>query len=413
MGGSDPGSGALSALERAARPGRVRGIGLELWERALADRERAGPTLSRGLREARALHSGERRTVQEVLYALIRAERGLRALVGDDPLDAWLGQLVLAGLDPAVASAERPGAWDTLRERFDALPSTLRHSVPDELASRLLTQLGAEEADRFWQSSDRRAPMVLRAHLRRAGTRDRLSARLREEGIETTPVGARGLRVEGRANVEGSRAYRDGWLELQDEGSQRLTDLVGDGPGTLLDLCAGAGGKSLALADRGHRVVAADVRPRALAELEQRAKRGGVRIETVTLPEGDLPASLARRVFDTVLVDAPCTGTGVFRRHPADRWRWSPERSAALADLQRTLLERGAARVAPGGRLIYATCSVDRAEDEDVVEAFLASHPEWEVADTLRTWPHRDGTDGFYGCVLTASTSRSRSSSVL
>ncbi|MCA9490530.1 MAG: RsmB/NOP family class I SAM-dependent RNA methyltransferase [Myxococcales bacterium] len=404
---------SAEGLERAARPGRTRGIGVELWERALADRLRAGPTLSRGLREARALHSAERRTVQEVLYGLIRTERGLVALVGDDPLDVWLGRLVLSGLDPRVAAEERPGPWEGLRERFDVLPTALRHSVPDALAARIEAQLGLEEADRFWVASGRRAPMVLRAHLRRAGTRDRLASRLREEGIETTPVGARGLRVEGRANVEGSRAYRDGWFEVQDEGSQRLVDLVGDGPGTLLDLCAGAGGKSLALADRGHRVVAADVRPRALAELEQRAKRGGVRIETVALPEDHVPTALARRRFDVVLVDAPCTGTGVLRRNPADRWRWSPGRTSELAALQGTLLERGASLVAPGGRLVYATCSVDRAEDEDVVQAFVDAHPAWEAAETLRTWPQRDGTDGFYGCVLTASTSRSRSSSEL
>jgi 16S rRNA (cytosine967-C5)-methyltransferase len=141
-------------------------------------------------------------------------------------------------------------------------------------------------------------------------------------------------------------------------------------------------------------VTSLDVRPAALAELRKRARRAGARVRTVELADdGPVPVPAASRV----LVDAPCTGSGVLRRHPELRWTY---RLRELLPLQVAILDRAATVVRPGGRLIYATCSVLREEDEDQADAFLARHPGWTRVRELRTWPHVDGCDGFYAAVL-------------
>lgn len=393
------GEGAL--LRKAAGPGRIRGIGVELWARAAADRARAGRVVADGLRRARALHSAERRLVGDQLAALVRTGRGLARVLGtEDPDRLWVAALVRAGLppdeagDPALASlaADWAALGSDPRERL-----RWWHDWPDAFAEALLSELGPDEALGFAAASDARAPIDLRVpdRLDREGVR----ASLLRDGVATVPVGRVGLRVVSGRGVEASAAFREGRVEIQDLGSQHLGDLVGAEPTDVLDLCAGAGGKSLQLAARGHRVVAADPRPEALRELQRRAQRARTPVKAVLADAGDAPELRGRR-FDAVLVDAPCSGTGTWRRAPTARWTWSAEAERAHAARQRRLLDRAAAFVAPGGRLVYGTCAVGRAEDEDVVDAFLAAHRGWRVAARLRTWPHRDGTDGFFGAVL-------------
>jgi 16S rRNA (cytosine967-C5)-methyltransferase len=392
---------------RAAGPGRVRGIGVALWEAVLAEPARAGATLRRGLRAARALHSGERRLVQDALYGLIRRRDALVAVLGtDEPLVLWLGWLVLErGLSAATAAEARPdlpwdgltAAWAAQGEGMPLVPRlALRHSAPEALVRRTVAILG-DEAEAFWVASDERAPVTLRANRRRC-TAAELSARLAGEGVETAPVDGLpdALTVVGRANVEGTRAFAAGWFEVQDAGSQRVAALVGGGP--VIDACAGAGGKALALAARGLEVLALDVRARALDELGRRAKRAGVRVGRRVVGEDRWPDDLPRAPW--VLVDAPCTGTGVLRRHPEHRWQVDDAAVATRAGVQGALLRRAAGQVLPGGHLVYATCSVLRQEDEDVVEAFLGEQPGWEMTRALRTWPQRDGCDGFFAAVL-------------
>lgn len=396
-------------LVRAAQAGRIRGITLALWAEVKADRRSARTVFGRGLREARALHSAERRLVQDGLYGLVREEEALKALLGtDEPLPLWLGWLVRRGLEPARAEAEHPGAWDTLNARWSTLGDdaliverlALRHGVPVGAVRRIVAMLG-DEAPAFFDASDARAPIEIRTN-RRTCTREALADRLRDEGIATVPLDVPdGLQIVGRANVEGSRAFRDGWFEVQDAGSQRLVGLVApDGP--VIDVCAGAGGKALALAALGVPVVALDIRRGALLELERRARRAGVRIETRLVSADRFPDDLPPA--SRVLVDAPCTGSGVLRRHPDHRWQLGEEDIAAAAALQRRILGDAARLVAPGGRLIYGTCSVLRDEGEDVIAGFLAEHPEFVVhGEPMRTWPQRDDCDGFYAATLSRS----------
>jgi 16S rRNA (cytosine967-C5)-methyltransferase len=392
-------------LERAAAPGRMRGIGLALWREARSRPSWTGRIFAEGLREARALHSGERRLVQELLYALIRGERRLAwALGDDDPEQLWLAALVVAGLSPEVAAGHYPGPWSSLLARWERcgedLPLAervaLRHHWSAALAERLAVQL-PDELEVFATASDTRAPTDVRANPRRCSA-EALAARLSADGVESAPLSVPGgLRIVGRHNLLGSAAFREGWFEVQDQGSQQVAALV-EPTGLVIDVCAGAGGKSLAFAAAGAEVLALDVRSTALAALQRRAERAGVRIRTRRIAPEGLPADLP--LAERVVVDAPCTGTGTLRRHPERRFV-DPEDLERLCGLQRRLLREAATRVAPGGRLVYATCSVLTEEGEDVVRALRDAEPSFTLHTELRTWPHRDGADGFYVAVLT------------
>lgn len=343
---------------------------------------------------------------------MVRRHRGLIEVLGTDaPIALWTAWLVLEGLDPDVADEVLPGPWHSLVDEFDALGTSpaerlaLRHSLPDHLARRLVKNLGPAEAQAFMEASDQRGPLTIRANRLRT-TRDALRERLQGDGIASspTPHAPDGLILEGRHNLEALPSFKEGWFEVQDEGSQRLAMLVAPvGPGsTVVDFCAGAGGKSLAIAALGAEVTALDVRRDALDELDRRAQRAGAPIRVTHIANrGPLPPEVATMQADCVLVDAPCTGTGVLRRHPEHRFLIDKRTVRDQSEVQSKILQRAAPLVAPGGRLVYGTCSVLTAENEHVVEQFLARHPTFEpVAEPLHTGPHLDGSDGFFGMVL-------------
>jgi 16S rRNA (cytosine967-C5)-methyltransferase len=370
--------------------------------------------LDRFLRAHRALGSAARAAVAEAVFGVGLWRRRLRVSVGrgDAPPRVLLAALArdLGGLRDACA---------VLGLAPDALPpvpapaATLadRWSLPGWLAD-ALEEAAGPEAVLLAAALAEPAPIALRANLLRT-TRDGLAARLAAEGIPVHPgqLAPAALVLDAtRANLWGTEAWREGLFEVQDEGSQLVAAVVGARQGeTVLDLCAGAGGKTLGLAaDVGPSgtVHAADPDPERLARLAVRARRAGaanVRIHGAAPPD-DLTA-------DRVLVDAPCSELGVLRRGPDLRWRLDPAAFAALPPLQRAILDRAARHVRPGGRLVYATCTMRRAENEDVALAFEAGHRELSRvapgpgaplvgADRfLRTLPHRDGADGFFAAV--------------
>ena len=266
-------------------------------------------------------------------------------------------------------------------------------SCPPPLVELLASSLELDGADAFLAACNVPGPRVLRANTLRI-TRDALAERLRGEGIATSPgkVSPLALVVEGRANLFGCASWRAGLFEVQDEASQTAALACAAKPGdVVVDLCAGRGGKTLALAaqmeDRG-RLWVNDVDEAALKDMQPRLRRAGVTCARRGLPE---PASA-----DVVLVDAPCTSLGTLRRSPDLRFTIDLARIPALTALQRHLLDEGARLVRPGGRLVYATCSVLRAENADVAAAFLAAQAGF-AAGTWRTWtPQDDGTDGFF-----------------
>jgi len=255
-------------------------------------------------------------------------------------------------------------------------------------------------------------------------TRDEAAAALADADVTAapTPHSPVGLRLEGRANIAGLAAYRDGLVEVQDESSQLAALLVGAKPGMrVLDLCAGAGGKSLALAaamgNRGS-ILACDTDAKRLARLAPRLARSGARIvETRTLG-GKSKAKDTLGKFDRVLVDAPCSGSGTWRRHPDAKWRLTPAKLAEYFVAQAALLRQAAEHVRPNGRLVYAVCSILPAEGAAQVEAFLSVNRGWRAIPADKAWreaigskapfdgphmlltPHRHRTDGFFAAVL-------------
>jgi len=266
------------------------------------------------------------------------------------------------------------------------------------------------------------APLDLRVNLLR-GTRDDARAALLAEGLETTPtpLSPWGLRIDGRRAVTSGPAFQTGLVEIQDEGSQLVAALVGATPDMrVVDWCAGAGGKTLALAmlmqNRGQ-LVACDVSAPRLEGATRRLRRAGVsNTERHLVAPGDKWAKRRAGTFDRVLVDAPCTGTGTWRRNPDARLRLRELDLQELVPKQASILDTAARLVRPGGRLIYATCSLLPDENEAQVDAFLTRQPAFRVVPLAEAWtleaplpcpgpylsltPLRHGTDGFFGAVL-------------
>jgi 16S rRNA (cytosine967-C5)-methyltransferase len=349
--------------------------------------------LDRFLRARRELDADGRRAVAEALFGVGLWRRRLRWHAGDEAAPRLL-----------LASLLRDLAGRTDASELLGLPAG---PLPDWLSDAL--DVAGEEADQLAGALCLPAPVCLRANAGRIG-RDALAARLRAEGIATRPgsLAPHALLVESpRPNLFGSPAWREGLFELQDEGSQLLAEVVGTRAGdAVLDLCAGAGGKTLSLAAAagpGGAVHAADPDGDRLRRLRDRAARAGA--ANVHVHGAAPPAALQ---VDRALVDAPCSELGTLRRGPDLRWRLDPAAFAALPPLQLALCEGAAAHVRPGGRLVYATCTFRREEDEAVALAFEARHPEFArlrpAAPTacvtgegfLRTWPHRHGCDGFF-----------------
>ncbi len=279
------------------------------------------------------------------------------------------------------------------------------HSHPEWLVGRWLTRYGVDDTER-WLAFDNQSPALCLLPNRTLASREALEAELTADGVETerTTRAPHGLRVIAGQALS-TRAFREGRCLVQDEASQLIGELVGAQRGErVLDLCASPGGKTVAIAgDLGSTglVVASDVRRHRLRVLSDTLGRCRVaRARVVHVPaSGALPFLAAS--FDRVLVDAPCSGLGTVRRDPDIRWRASESDLPALAATQLTLLERTAALVRPGGSLVYSTCSSEPEENQQVVAAFLAAHPDFSEAHVHQTLPFRDGLEAFFGSVLT------------
>jgi 16S rRNA (cytosine967-C5)-methyltransferase len=266
------------------------------------------------------------------------------------------------------------------------------------------------------------APLDLRVNTLKA-SREQAQAALAAEGIPTepTPLSPWGLRIPNRRAVTSGAAFLGGMVEIQDEGSQLVAALVAATPGMrVADWCAGAGGKTLAIAmtmeNQGH-IVACDVSEKRLEGAVKRLRRAGIHnVERHLTTEGDKWVKRRAESFDRVLVDAPCTGTGTWRRNPDGRLRLSETDLAELEPKQARILDTAARLVRPGGRLIYATCSLLTAENDSQIESFLARHPSFNPLPLSQIWqlpaampcagpylcltPRQHGTDGFFAAVL-------------
>ncbi|HKU48161.1 MAG TPA: RsmB/NOP family class I SAM-dependent RNA methyltransferase, partial [Burkholderiales bacterium] len=251
--------------------------------------------------------------------------------------------------------------------------------------------------------------------------RDAARTRLAELEAADTPYSPAGLRLAGKPAINRHPLYAEGLVEVQDEGSQLLAWLLGPRRGEMIaDYCAGAGGKTLAAAMlmRGTgRVYAMDISPKRLAALAPRAARAGItNVHSVVLGADGARAKRLAGKLDRVLVDAPCSGFGTLRRNPDLKWRHGPTAIDELTGKQRRILAAAAQLVKPGGRLVYATCSILQEENDAVADNFLGSHPDFtplscaellaaqriplDTGERLRLLPHRHGTDGFFAAAF-------------
>ncbi|WP_158744640.1 RsmB/NOP family class I SAM-dependent RNA methyltransferase [Acidisphaera sp. L21] len=394
-------------------------------------------------RNRRFIGSGDRRAVSERAWRILRTRRRLswwleRAGTAPTPRMLVAASLLLEGWTvPGVQQSYSGGQYGPapmLAQEIEAagqlaghtldhpqMPDAVRLEMPDWLLPHVAARFG-NALDPELLAMEEEAPLDLRVNLLR-GTREQARVALLAEGIpsEPTPISPWGLRIEGRRAVTTGAAFQSGLVEIQDEGSQLVAALVGAGPQMrVADWCAGAGGKTLAIAmtmeNHGH-IVACDVHDKRLEGAVRRLRRAGVHnVERHLIAVGDKWAKRRAGTFDRVLVDAPCTGTGTWRRNPDARARLRPIDLQELLPKQAAILDDASRLVRAGGRLVFATCSLLSEENEAQVEAFVARHPEFVVVPLDRAWtlpgsppgpgpylsltPRTHGTDGFFGAVL-------------
>ena len=388
----------------------------DLLRAVLTFEQPADAVVSAHFRRQRALGARDRHALAETTYAVLRrrlwwqhlAHSGSGAPERRLAMVGWQGdpRTLQAALEPHERSwlAALPAA-----PAADA-PDKLRHNLPDWLSGALLVP----------------APLDLRVNAWKA-KRDEVQVELQQAGFDAapTPYSPWGLRLQGRPALQDTTAFRDGRIEVQDEGSQLLAALLEAKRGEMVvDFCAGAGGKTLAIGAAMRntgRLYAFDTSGHRLEALRPRLARSGLsNVHTVQIAHerDDRVKRLAGKI-DRVLVDAPCSGLGTLRRNPDLKWRQNPQAVAEMRQRQQAILGAAAQLLKPGGRLVYATCSLLEVENEAVAQTFEREQAAFEVLPAqealirahvaraeslvegvrLRLWPHRHGTDGFYAAV--------------
>ena len=393
----------------------------------------ADAVVSRYLRAHPVLGQQDRAFVAETVFAVLRRLRLLETLTaGRDPRSLVLAALTrlrglsLRELDAALKTRERDWLAD-LKARAEDDTLAVRCDFPDWLLAKLQRQYGEEELLALAQSLQKSAPLDLRVNVQKA-EREAVLARLAAEGIaaKATPYSPVGVRLEGKPQINRHPLFLEGAVEIQDEGSQLLCQLLAPRRGEMVaDFCAGAGGKTLALGAlmrSSGRLYAFDISEKRLAGLKPRLARSGLSNVHPQWIAGENDARLKRLAgkLDRVLVDAPCTGLGTLRRNPDLKWRQDETTLAERRAKQDLILAAAAKLVKPGGLLLYATCSLLDEENAQVVEAFLAAHAQFhlrpanaalaqqrielDTGDYLRLAPHLHGTDGFFAALIARKT---------
>lgn len=357
-----------------------------------------------------------------VTYSIVVEKKDLK-WVAESLESHWRVHFPRLSLTEFVQAVSRHHDVDIAREDVVSRVSIL-HSFPRWIVEEWIRMFGESEAEALCAALNLSAPLTLRVNTLKA-TVEECQKRLKEQGVESarTTYSPFGLVLPKRVNLPSLQSFKDGWFEVQDEASQLVPLLINPQPGqTIIDACAGAGGKTLelgALMKNEGKIIAVDVDEGRLNNLKKRVQRGGVQnVEVRLVGEGYIPAEDEFiEKADAVLIDAPCSGLGTFRRNPGNKWKVTPEFVEKVSVQQYRLLERWSAAVRPGGRLVYATCTLLRKENETIVESFLSKHAEFAlvpVAEVLEKWglaqlvsnrylhlyPHRHGTDGFFAAVM-------------
>lgn len=391
----------------------------------------ADSVLSRYFRDMREIGARDRAFVAEAVYGVLRRKRTLERLCGPEAstrqlILAWLARIegtTLRQLGEGLHGRDTDYFTEIKGREAGEMSLAETADLPDWLAERLLAVMSAEDVVALAQSLNRPAPLDLRVNTLKLD-RDALVARLQADGIGCAPgrFSPSSVRLEGKPALQKHPLFLDGSFEVQDEGSQLLGYLLQPKRGEMVaDFCAGAGGKTLllgALMRNSGRLYAFDVSDKRLSKLKPRMARSGLsNVHPVVIAsENDPRVKRLAGKLDRVLVDAPCSGLGTLRRNPDLKWRQSPEALAELTVKQAAILASAARLVKPGGRLVYATCSLLPEENEAIVAAFLAANDSFaplnaqevlakqgitiECGEQLHLTPRSHDTDGFFAAVL-------------
>ena len=414
---------------------------IELLDIILGDDRPADGVMAKYFRDRRFIGGGDRRAISDSAWRILRSRAQLTWALGTEHVDGRL--LVAADLarnekrttdaiagsfsgaknGPLPLSSNERRMVDRAGTRETQIPREAKLECPAWLLAKFDAAFGAA-ADAEVAALNTEAMLDLRANTLKT-TRDAVLAELVAEGLKATamPIAPNGVRVDGRMNLATNSSFRDGQFEVQDEGSQICAALADARPGqAVMDYCAGAGGKTLAVAaamqNKG-RLIACDVNTKRLERSKIRLRRAGVHNATLrVLEEHDKWVKRQAGVFDRVVVDAPCSGTGAWRRNPDARWRFAPEHLERLKATQDTLLDQTSALVKAGGRLAYITCSMLPEENAERVNAFLQRNTAFKAGPVASVWsdvlpsacpttenfltltPARNGTDGFFIAIL-------------
>ncbi len=403
---------------------------IELLANIIEEPRPADSTVSAYFRDRRFIGSKDRNAINTRTYRIIRAYHRLGWWIRKGGMEVNARTLVIADLmferEHSVSSIEETfsgerftpeplsgeelklaKALDRQNLEHPHLPLREKTECPTWAFDMLQAGLG-ELFESEMKAMLLPAPMDLRVNAIKA-KRDEVLAQLKEDGIDAHEgkLSPFSIRVFGRPQIAQHPLYLNGSIEIQDEGSQMIAAVADAKPGEqVVDFCAGAGGKTLALGasmNNKGRIVAMDVLEKRLEKAKLRFRRAGLHnIETRALSsERDKWVKRHQHHFDLVLVDAPCTGTGTWRREPDKRWRTLGPEIGELVPLQRNILESACRLVKPGGRLVYATCSLLKEENENQVAEFIKSHPEFEASgEPLKLTPAQNDTDGFFAAVL-------------
>ncbi len=390
----------------------------------------ADGTLSRYFRDHPKLGSRERGVVAEAVYGLLR-NKAIYTSFAESGNGPTMRRMTLLGLADAVSIESLGGLSDEETEWLkrvaeinrDLMPPLMRSNLPQWLFDKLVARDGEAATLELAHAMNQPAPLDLRVNSLKAN-RDEVVTTLAEAPIlcVPTPYAPLGLRVIKKPTLQNLPLFKSGAIEVQDEGSQLLAQIVGAKRGEMVvDFCAGAGGKTLALGATMRntgRLYAFDVSEKRLAKLKPRMARSGLsNIHPVLIAhENDGKVKRLAGKIDRVLVDAPCSGLGTLRRNPDVKWRQTPEAIAEMNTKQIAILSSAARLVKSGGRLVYGTCSLLDEENEAIAAQFLASHEDFslvpmkdvlaeqkialEMGDYLKLLPHKHQTDGFFAAVF-------------
>lgn len=358
---------------------------VKAWTDVFQNGHHAGPYIARFLKSNPKWGSRDRRFIATHYYDLIRNYRLLHEILGHEPQNHndWKKMIGIQWLIQGETLPEFE-VFKTLNEteiiqKYNELKNdfAIKHSIPE-----WLQQLGKNTLPKQWENimaaSNQKAALVLRVNTLKADAK-KVIAHLKEAGLEVQKLTTTTLTLPHNSKVKHLKAYQKGWFEIQDLGSQQIAPFLEIKPGaTVIDACAGAGGKSLHLAaimkNKG-RIIAMDIYPEKLKELERRAKRNGVRIiETHLIKNTQLSLEQFKEKADFLLMDVPCSGLGVLRRKPDTKWKLSPKSLDKTRSIQQNILNNYVQFLKPGGKLVYATCSILPSENEEQTQFFLKNN---------------------------------------